>query len=122
MTMKLKKERLVKLNNNSQNSYYKKRSAGINIIKNRDNDSDNSLIFGLDVRGKRAEEALQIVVRFIDDAVVNQKSEVKILHGTGTGILKQFIRDYLRTQSVVKSYKNERIEKGGAGITVVSLC
>ena len=99
----------------------RKRTPAINIIRNEDNVSSDELIFGLDLRGKRAEEALQKVTTFIDDAIVHRTREVKILHGTGSGILKQVIRDYLRTHDIVKSYRDERLEAGGAGITIVSL-
>lgn len=73
----------------------------------------------LDIRGKRAEEALTIVRSFIDDAIMLNVSEVSILHGTGSGILRQIIRDYLGTIKEVKSFKDEHIERGGQGITIV---
>ncbi|WNB16790.1 endonuclease MutS2 [Marivirga arenosa] len=75
----------------------------------------------IDVRGMRAEEAIQAVDRFIDDALVLGFNEVSILHGRGDGILRRFIRDYLRQYNYVKSMKNEHEERGGDGITLVSL-
>ncbi|UCH14471.1 MAG: Smr/MutS family protein [Bacteroidales bacterium] len=75
----------------------------------------------VDVRGKRAEEALDIVGRFIDDAVIVATRELRILHGKGDGILKNVIRDYLKSLDIVKSCKDEHVERGGAGITVVIL-
>ncbi len=92
----------------------------VKIFKNKETEDIN--FFGqLDVRGKRAEDALYEVTRYIDDAIVNQTRQLKILHGTGNGILRQIIRDYLRTHELVKNYKDERIEAGGAGITLVEL-
>jgi len=75
----------------------------------------------IDVRGMRAEEAIQAVDRFIDDALVLGYHEVSILHGRGDGILRKFIRDYLRQYNYVKSLKNEHEERGGDGITLVGL-
>ncbi|MCQ2218606.1 MAG: Smr/MutS family protein [Paludibacteraceae bacterium] len=73
----------------------------------------------IDVRGMRGDEALQAVTYFIDDALIANVDQVRILHGTGTGILRQLIRDYLRTVHGVASYHDEHVQFGGAGITVV---
>lgn len=75
----------------------------------------------LDVRGMRGDEALNAVMYFIDDATLVGMSRVRILHGTGTGILRQLIRQYLATVPAVTSYKDEHVQFGGAGITVVDL-
>lgn len=76
---------------------------------------------GLDIRGKRADEAIQLVTEFIDEAILVEAHEVKILHGKGNGILRQIIRDYLRTVDIVESANDAHIELGGAGITIVKL-
>lgn len=75
----------------------------------------------IDVRGMRGDEALQAVMYFIDDAIQIGVSRVRILHGTGTGILRQLIRDYLRTVNGVSNYQDEHVQFGGSGITVVDL-
>ena len=75
----------------------------------------------IDVRGMRADEAIQAVTYFIDDAVQFNAREVRILHGTGTGILKVRIREYLNAIPNVKSYRDEHVQFGGAGITVITL-
>ena len=75
----------------------------------------------LDVRGMRGDEALNAVMYFIDDATLVGMSRVRILHGTGTGILRQLIHQYLATVPAVTSYKDEHVQFGGAGITVVDL-
>jgi len=75
----------------------------------------------IDVRGMRADEALQAITYFIDDAIQFSAQRVRILHGTGTGALKVAIREYLHTVSGVKSYRDEHVQFGGAGITVVDL-
>lgn len=75
----------------------------------------------IDVRGMRADEAIQAVTYFIDDAIQFNSRQVRILHGTGNGILRQRIREYLNTVNGVKSYRDEHVQFGGAGITVVEL-
>lgn len=75
----------------------------------------------IDLRGMRGDEALQAVMYFIDDAIQIGAGRVRILHGTGTGALRQIIRDYLRTVNGVKNYQDEHVQFGGAGITIVDL-
>ena len=75
----------------------------------------------IDVRGMRGDEALQVVTHFIDDAILVGAGRVRILHGTGTGALRQLIRQYLNTVSGVTSAHDEHVQFGGAGITVVDL-
>ncbi|MBP5367567.1 MAG: Smr/MutS family protein [Bacteroidales bacterium] len=78
-------------------------------------------LFGLDVRGLRGDEALEKVAKHLDDALATGKHEIRILHGTGTGALRSLIRDYLATQDIVSKCHDEKIELGGAGITVAEL-
>ena len=73
----------------------------------------------IDVRGMRGDEALQAVTYFIDDAILVGMDRVRILHGTGTGILRTLIRQYLSTVPGVSHYADEHVQFGGAGITVV---
>ena len=75
----------------------------------------------IDVRGMRGDEAVQTVMHFIDDATLIGMSRVRILHGTGNGILRNLIRQYLHTVPAVKDYHDEHIQFGGHGITVVDL-
>ncbi|MBQ1722415.1 MAG: Smr/MutS family protein, partial [Muribaculaceae bacterium] len=64
---------------------------------------------------------LQAVTYFIDDAIQFNHQRVRILHGTGKGVLREVIRQYLSTVAGVKSYRDEHVQFGGAGITVVDL-
>lgn len=73
----------------------------------------------IDVRGMRGDEALQAVTYFIDDAIMVGVASVRILHGTGTGALRQMIRQYLGTVHGVRTYRDEHVQFGGAGITVI---
>ncbi len=75
----------------------------------------------VDVRGMRADEALMEVEEFIDQAMMFGVGEVRILHGKGTGILKEQIRRYLRNLHGVSSAEDEHVDQGGAGITVVKM-
>ena len=75
----------------------------------------------IDVRGMRGDEALQAVTYFIDDAILVGVPRVRILHGTGTGILRTLIRQYLQTVPGVRNFADEHVQFGGAGITVVNL-
>lgn len=96
----------------------------IGISVGTDNDSRNrQLNFKneIDVRGMRADEAIQAVTYFLDDAIQFSINRVRILHGTGHGILKTLIRQQLQSNTAVKSYGDEDVRFGGAGITVVDL-
>jgi DNA mismatch repair protein MutS2 len=75
----------------------------------------------LDVRGMRGDEALNAVMHFLDDSILVGMSRVRILHGTGTGVLRQLIRQYLGTVPNVSHFRDEHVQFGGAGITVVDL-
>lgn len=75
----------------------------------------------IDIRGERLEQALEQVTRFVDDAIMVGVSEIKILHGKGNGILREEIRKYLKTMWGVTNFRDEVLEMGGSGITVVKL-
>ena len=75
----------------------------------------------LDVRGMRGDEAINAVMYFIDDACLVGMSRVRILHGKGNGILRQLIRQYLGTVPSVTGFRDEHVQFGGAGITVVDI-
>lgn len=75
----------------------------------------------IDVRGMRADEALQAVTYFLDDAIQFNARQVRILHGTGTGILRHVLRKYIDTVPGVRGYRDEHVQFGGAGITIVEL-
>lgn len=73
----------------------------------------------IDLRGMRVGEGVEAVRYYIDDAIQLGISRVRILHGTGTGALKQAIREYLKTVRGVKRVADEHVDFGGAGITIV---
>lgn len=83
----------------------------------------------LDIRGLRVDEALEVLIAYVDDALMVNAEQVTILHGTGTGALKQVVRDYLaerqksmrRLKSGNISFRDGDPDRGGAGITVIEL-
>ena len=83
----------------------------------------------LDIRGLRADEALEVLIAYVDDALMVNAEQVTILHGTGTGALKQVVRDYLaerqksmrRLKSGDISFHDGDPDCGGAGITIIEL-
>ena len=83
----------------------------------------------LDIRGLRVDEALEAVIAYVDDALMVNAEQVTILHGTGTGALKQVVRDYLadrqksmrRMKSGDISFHDGDPDRGGAGITIIEL-
>ena len=98
-------------------SYGMVSSGTRNVIDNRKLNFKQDI----DVRGMRGDEAINAITYFIDDAILVGVSRVRILHGTGTGILRQLIRQYLATIPNVSHYRDEHVQFGGSGITVVDL-
>ena len=104
-------------NANIAGPYANVSSGTRNVIDNRKTHFHQDL----DVRGMRGDEAINAVTYFIDDAILVGMSRVRILHGTGSGILRQLIRQYLATVPNVSHFRDEHVQFGGAGITVVDL-
>jgi len=117
----VKAEQLEKVNK----SQIRKEPAKNTFVSSHTADSmyEKKLHFKLDidVRGMRGDEALQAVTYFIDDAIQINAGRVRILHGTGAGVLRQLIRDYLSSIPGVKHFQDEHVQFGGTGITVVDL-
>ncbi|MTI21378.1 endonuclease MutS2, partial [Fulvivirga sp. RKSG066] len=114
----IKLNRLDKISNrqSKQIKNAPKRSKSMDLAQKRAHFSTT-----LDLRGKRGEEALPMVDKFIDDALLFSANEVKILHGKGNGILKDMIRQHLKGAPYITSMHDEHIDHGGAGITVIEL-
>lgn len=91
-------------------------TRGIELHKRQ---SDFSSV--LDIRGKRVEEVLPELERFMDDAILLNQAEIKILHGKGEGVLRKVVRDYLKNLKGVESFRDEHADRGGEGITIVIL-
>lgn len=92
------------------------RSAGINVIEKRANFNPT-----LDIRGKRVDEVTGILDQYLDTAILLGQGELRILHGKGEGVLRKIVREHLKNYKEVASVKDEHVERGGDGITVVVL-
>ncbi len=113
------RERLTVVSNNEYREATRPQSArtvvSVDISARKLNFRDH-----IDVRGMRAAEALDAVQDFIDNALMVGVGSVTILHGKGTGALKEEIRRYLRTIPEVAGATDEHADRGGAGITIVT--
>ena len=118
----VKLDRLERVSADSQPQKTDSKSSFVST-QTQDNVYEKKLNFkqDIDIRGMRGEEALQAITYFIDDAILLGIARVRILHGTGTGILRTLIRDYLSTVPGVAHFQDEHVQFGGAGITVVDL-
>jgi len=113
-----------RLVNVGEEEYHEKvlirRKSYNNIISDL-NDKMANFKLSLDLRGKRADEAISDLKKYIDEAILLSIKEVKILHGKGNGILRDVLREQLRAIPEVKNYRDEKPDFGGSGITVVIL-
>ena len=75
----------------------------------------------LDLRGMRGEEAVRDLDQYLDQALLLNKKEIKILHGKGNGILRKLVREQLLRYSFIDDIKDEHADRGGSGITLVIL-
>ncbi len=107
----------------SEQAYASQNRKSENVQMSTTNFENRKLNFKseIDVRGLRADEALQKVSDFVDEAIVVRMSRLRILHGKGNGILRQLIREYLNGMDLVRSFRDEHLQFGGSGITVVEL-
>ena len=107
------------VSNNEKRSLKRKNENSFQTITDEIRDRKLNFKSEIDVRGMRADDALQAVAYFIDDALMVGISRVRILHGKGNGILFQLIRQYLGTVSGIRDFHDEHVQFGGSGITVV---
>jgi DNA mismatch repair protein MutS2 len=97
-------------------SLKKARSLGIDVLQKQ-----STFVPSLDIRGKRVEEVASLLDQFLDDAILLSQGELKILHGKGEGVLRKVVREQLKKVKGVASFKDEHVDFGGDGITVVVL-
>ena len=117
----LPRKQVERISNNEAKKLEKNSSLGsLGIFSNL---SERRLSFKpeIDIRGQRAEEAIMKIQEFIDEAIMFEVAQLRILHGKGHGILKETVRNYLRSEPMVRNFKDEHVDFGGAGITVVTL-
>ena len=122
MKMKIDLEKLEKAKRSEiRKDKEKSQSTNYKSIMSDINDKLATFKVQLDIRGKRADEALDEVRHYIDDAILLRISEVSILHGKGNGTLREVVRQFLTSITEVKKFKDAHLEMGGSGITVVTL-
>ena len=92
----------------------------LNVMENLQHKSQN-FSPTLDIRGVKADEAHTKLMNFIDNATLVGAYELRILHGKGHGVLRSVVRDYLAGLDEVKSFRDEHVEQGGQGVTLVTL-
>mgnify|MGYP001803361781 CR=1 FL=1 len=75
----------------------------------------------LDIRGYRAEEVIPRLDQYLDEALLLGQTELHILHGKGNGVLRQIVRNHLKTYREVTDFRDEHADRGGAGVTIVTM-
>lgn len=115
-------DRLERISSNEFREATRKANASRNTRSEDISITERKLNFSpeLDIRGERLADALNIVTHYIDDAIMLNMDSVRIIHGKGTGVLREEIQKYLRTIPGI-SVSDEDIRNGGAGVTVVKL-
>ncbi len=113
--------RLERISENEYRTHSRGRPAAADSVASRIQEKKLRFRNSIDLRGKRADEALDIIRDYIDEAIMVEAKELSILHGKGTGALRQLIREFLGSMDVVSSFRDEHPDRGGAGITLVKL-
>ena len=118
VNLRTTKDKVQKISKKEQKKLVKE---GKSAIFSTINSKAENFKIQLDIRGFRANEALEQLEQYLDDALLIGTYHVSVLHGKGNGILRQIVRQYLSKNQHVKAYYDEHIERGGYGITVVEL-
>lgn len=113
--------KLNRLEKISRKEFKQKTSSKSKIVGVDMNDKMMNFSFNLDLRGKRGDEALMEVDKFMNDALMLGQDELRIVHGKGDGILRTLIRNHLRGYKQVAKTQDEHADRGGAGVTLVSM-
>ncbi|WP_114752408.1 endonuclease MutS2 [Pleomorphovibrio marinus] len=113
---KIKLDRMEKVSNTVVKKAKKARSIGFDANQKMVDFSPN-----LDIRGKRAEEVLSLLQPFIDDANMLGLSDLRVIHGKGNGVLRDLTRNLLKKMPAVMKAEDEHADRGGAGVTLVTL-
>jgi len=114
--LKISTDKLLKTNKKPKTNTIKRSYSG---IMQEINQKAEQFELTLNLRGKRADEAMELLIRYIDDALLLSIKEVSILHGKGYGILREIIRGYLQSVKEIEHFGDAPVELGGAGITKI---
>ena len=119
MKMTVKTDKLVAIKNNTQKSNNKQKSFSSRNFNNKL--KSKTAVTEINIIGETVEEAIFVVDKFLDDSALANLSTVRIVHGKGTGKLRQGIHNFLKTNSHVKSFRLGTFGEGETGVTVVEL-
>ena len=119
---KMPLDKVERITSNEFRTAVKETSRPVSAVKVDSSLSERKLNFSteLDVRGERLNDAVEKVTRYVDDAIMLNVSSVRIIHGKGTGVLRDELQKLLRTMPGVATAKDEHIQFGGSGVTVVT--
>ena len=122
ISSKMPLDKVERITSNEYKSAVKETSRTVSAVKVDSSISERKLQFKteIDLRGARLNDALEQVTRYVDDAIMLGISSVRIIHGKGTGVLRDEIQKLLRTMPGVASAKDEHIQFGGSGVTIVT--
>ncbi len=122
ISSKMPHDKVERITSNEFKSAVKETSRPVSAIRYDSSISDRKLNFSseLDVRGQRLNDAVEKVTRYIDDAVMLSMPSVRIIHGKGTGVLRDELQKLIRTIPGVASVRDEHIQFGGTGVTIVT--
>ncbi|MBQ0043682.1 MAG: Smr/MutS family protein [Bacteroidales bacterium] len=121
ITSKRSPHNIERITSNEFKSAYRETFTPVSAVKVDQSITERKLNFSteLDVRGARVTDALDEVMKFVDDAIMLNISSVRIIHGKGTGALREEIQKFLRATPGVSSVSDEHIQFGGSGVTIV---
>lgn len=121
ISSKMAHDRVERITSNEYKSVIKETSRPVSAIRIDSSVAERKLNFSteLDIRGARVSEAIEEVMRYVDDAMMLNVPSVRIIHGKGTGALREEIQKFLRTTPGVASVTDEHIQFGGTGVTIV---
>jgi DNA mismatch repair protein MutS2 len=122
ISSKMPLDKVERITSNEFKTAVKENSKPVSLIKYDSSISERKLNFSteIDLRGERLNDAIEKVTRYIDDAVILGISSVRIIHGKGTGVLRDEIQKLVRTMPGVASARDEHIQFGGTGVTIVT--
>ena len=122
ITSKMPLDKVERITSNEYKSAVKETSRPVSSIRVDSSISERKLNFKteLDVRGERLNDAVEKVTRYVDDAVMLGISSVRIIHGKGTGVLRDELQKLIRTIPGVAGVRDEHIQFGGTGVTIVT--
>lgn len=121
ISSKMPRDKVERITSNEYKNAVKEVRRPVSVMSMDSSISERKLNFKieLDVRGERLGDALEKVLHYVDDAIMLGVPSVRIIHGKGTGVLREEIQKFLRTTPGIKTVKDEHIQLGGTGVTIV---